>query len=193
MKTLDTTMTVMQIIFFASPLLIAVATLFLAWWRFKVFRVRESVINATLDVSSRRCSPSYNALNVVASLTNVSRVASRVNRFEWSVFVLAPHTDDAIETKIAEYAPYMEVIDSRYEFPWNVNYHLVQQNPGISLEPGESNAISMSLAIPDWIEAVEVLLELDGPPGIDGSPMYWEARQPHDISKERKDGNQTQA
>ena len=52
-----------QITFYATPLLIALVTLGLAWWRFKIFRVREPAITTDLRVSSRQSSPSYNALS----------------------------------------------------------------------------------------------------------------------------------
>ena len=136
-------------------------------------------------MSSRRCSPSYNALNAVAVLTNTSRVAVDVSGLEWSVFVLSPYRDEDVENKINEYAPYMEGHDSQIEFPWNVNYRVSQGNPRIYLEPGESNTISMSLAIPNWIEAVDVLIELDSPVGRNDERLVWATRRPHDIIRER--------
>ncbi len=184
MTTLGTAITVVQAIFYASPLIIAATTLGLAWWRFKIFRIREPAIRTDLIVSSRPASPSYNALSAVAVMTNTSKVAAVITGLEWSVFVLSPYTDADVENKIAEYSPHMQADDSPYEFPWNVNYRVSQQNPRIFLEPGESNTISMSLAIPDWIEAVDVLLELDTPIRGDGPPMCWTARGPHDIGKE---------
>ena len=78
---LDTVLAAAQIIFYLSPLLIALATLFLAWWRFKVFRVREPAIKTDLQVSSRRCSPRYNALSAAVVLTNTSRVAVTIAGF----------------------------------------------------------------------------------------------------------------
>lgn len=194
MTKLGTVTAVMQIVFYLSPLIIAGATLFLAWWRFKVFRVREPAITTDLQVTSRPSSPSYNALSAVVVLTNTSRVAVRVTRLRWLVRVLGPYNDAAIESKISEYAPYLEFdgfpIDSDgvpIEFPWSVNYTISQVNARISLEPGESNTISMSLAIPRWIEAVDVLVELDSPPAKDSPPLCWAARRQHDINREVRD------
>lgn len=188
---LDTVVAAVQIVFYLSPLIIAGATLFLAWWRFKVFRVREPAIKMDLEVTSHRSSPSYNSLSAVVVLTNTSRVAVRVTRLRWLIRVLGPYNDADIESKISEYAPYLEFdglpIDSDgvpIEFPWNVNYTLSQVNARISLEPGESNTISMSLAMPRWIEAVDVVIELDSPAAKDSPPLCWAARRQHDVSRE---------
>lgn len=170
-----------QIVFYLSPLIIAVVTLFLAWWRFKVFRVREPAITTDLQVSSRRSSPSHNALSAVVVLTNTSRVAVRISEVTWQVQVLAPYSDADVERKTEDYAPYMESSGSPIDFPWNVNYRISRTDSRIALEPGESNAVSMSLAMPDWIEAVDVLIELDSPHSSEGSPLCWAARCQHDL------------
>ena len=184
---------VAQIAFYLSPLIIALVTFVLAWWRFKIFRVREPAITTDLRVSSRRCSPSYNALSAVAVLTNTSRVAVRITELAWSVRVLAPYNDEAVASKIEEYAAHMIVAGSPIEFPWNVNYSISRTNARIYLEPGESNTISMSLAVPDWIEAVDVLIELDSPHRAEGSPLCWAARCQHDIESEVRNVVQTSA
>ena len=173
-----------QIAFYLSPLLIAAVTLFLAWWRFKIFRVREPAITADLQVSSRRSSPSYNALSAVVVLTNTSRVAVRISEVTWQVQVLAPYSDADVERKTEEYVPYMESSGSPIDYPWNVNYKISRTNSRIALEPGESNTVSMSLAMPDWIEAIDVLIELDSPHSSEGSPLCWAARCQHDIQRE---------
>ncbi len=189
MGTLERFATAMQIVFYLSPLIIALVTFLLAWWRFRVFRISEPVVKIDLRVTSRRCSPSYNALNAVAALTNTSRVAVQVIRLEWRVFVLSPYSDEEVESKINEYEPYMAVDGSPVEFPWNVNYTLSQANPMIFLEPGETNTIGMSLAIPNWIEAIDVLIELDSPLGREGPALCWAAQCPHDIKMEVPNGD----
>ena len=181
---LDTVVAAVQIVFYLSPLIIAGATLFLAWWRFKVFRVREPAIKMDLEVTSHRSSPSYNSLSAVVVLTNTSRVAVRIAEVTWQVQVLAPYSDADVERKIDEYAPHMESAGSPIEFPWNVNYKISRINSRIALEPGESNIVSMSLALPDWIEAVDVLIELDSPHISEGSPLCWAARCQHEIERE---------
>ncbi|MYC32720.1 MAG: hypothetical protein F4X64_06045 [Chloroflexi bacterium] len=181
---LGTAVAVLQIVFYLSPLLIALATLFLAWWRFKIFRVREPAITTDLQVSSRRSSPSYNALSAVVVMTNTSRVAVRITGLTWRVQVLAPYSDEDVTSKIDEYTTHMEVDGAPIEFPWNVNYTISQVNTKIALEPGEANTISMSLALPDWIEAVDILIELDSPRSSEGSPLCWAARCQHDLKTE---------
>lgn len=170
--------------FYVTPLIIALVTLGLAWWRFKVFRVREPAITTDLRVSSRRSSPSYNALSAVVVMTNTSRVAVRITGLTWRVQVLAPYSDEDVTSKIDEYTTHMEVDGAPIEFPWNVNYTISQVNTKIALEPGEANTISMSLAIPDWIEAVDVLIELDSPHRVGRSPLRWAARCQHDLKAE---------
>ena len=182
-----------QIAFYLSPLIIALVTLGLAWWRFKIFRVREPAITTDLQVSSRRSSPSYNALSAVVVLSNTSRVAVRITDLTWSVRVLAPYSNEAMASKIDEYVPHMIVAGSPIEFPWNVNYTISRVDARIYLEPGESNTISMSLAIPDWIEAVDVLIELDSPHRAEGAPLCWAARCQHDIESEVRNVVQTTA
>ena len=191
MTKFDTVITVMQIVFYLSPLIIALVTFFLAWWRFKIFRIREPAITTDLQVTSRRSSPSYNALSAVVVLTNTSRVAVRIIELAWSVRVLAPYNDGAVASKIEEYAAHMIVAGSPIEFPWNINYSISRTNARIYLEPGESNTISMSLAVPDWIEAVDVLIELDSPHSAEGSPLCWAARCQHDIKSEVRNVVQT--
>ena len=180
---LDTVLAAVQIVFYLSPLIIAGVTLFLAWWRFKVFRIREPAIKMDLVVTSRRCSPSYNALNAVATLTNTSRVAVEFTRLEWTVRILSPYDDDDVEDRISDSDRY-RTFNGSLDFPWDVYDILIQEDVVISLDPGESNAIGMSIAIPDWIEAVEVLIELDSPSEQDGARLYWIARCPHDINQE---------
>lgn len=117
-------------------------------------------------------------------LTNTSRVAVRITGLTWRVQVLGPYSDEAVASKIDEYRAHMEIDGAPVEFPWNVNYTISQANTKISLEPGESNTISMSLAIPDWIEAVDVLIELDSPHRAEGTPLCWAARVQHDLKAE---------
>ena len=186
---------VAQIVFYFTPLIIAGTTFALAWWRFNLFRTGEPAIAADLQVTSRRSSPSYNALSAVVVLTNTSRVAVRITSLRWLVGVLAPYSDMAVASKIDEYAAHMIAVapGSPIEFPWNVNYTISRANARIHLEPGESNIISMSLAIPDWIEAVDVLIELDSLHRVEGSPLCWSARCQHDINMEVRNVIQTPA
>ena len=184
MTVLETFTLAAQIAFYLTPIIIALVTLGLAWWRFKVFRIREPAITTDLQVTSRRCSASYNALSAVVALTNTSRVAVRITEVTWRVQVLAPYSDADVERKVGEYAPYMVSAGSPIEFPWNVNYTISRTNSRIALEPGESNMVSMSVAMPDWIEAIDVLIELDSPHSSGGSPLCWAARCQHDIKTE---------
>lgn len=181
---LGTAVATLQIVFYLSPLIIALATLSLAWWRFRILRTREPAIKMDLTVTSRQSSPSYNALSAVVVLTNTSRVAVRITEVTWQVQVLAPYSDADVERKVNEYMPYMESAGSPIDFPWNVNYKISRTNSRIALEPGESNTVSMSLAMPDWIKAVDVMIELDSPHSAEGSPLCWAARYQHDIDRE---------
>lgn len=186
---LDTAVAAAQIAFYLSPLLIAGATLFLAWWRFKIFRVREPAIKAELEVSSRRCSPSYNAVNAIATLTNTSRVSVQISRLQWWVVVLSPYEDSEVESKQSFYES-LTTSDPSVEFPWNVHYNPLWEGIEIVLEPGESTAIGISRAIPDWVRAVEVVIEVDSPSGQEGERWRWIARCPHDVDQEASHGVQ---
>ena len=62
-----------------------------------------------------------------------------------------------------------------------MNYQLTQTNARINLEPGESNAVSISLAIPDWITAVDVKLVLHAPRRKD-SQDAWVSRRTHNLT-----------
>ena len=108
----------------------------------------RAAIQIELGVSSRRSSPTYNAISAVATVTNTSRVVTRVTKVEWELRVLSPYADAAVEDKVKEYEAFYYVSGDPVEFPWNVNYALYQDNARIYLEPGESNTVSMALAIP---------------------------------------------
>ena len=183
MTVLETFTLAAQIAFYLTPIIIALGTLGLAWWRFKVFRIREPAITTDLQVTSRRSSPSYNALSAVVVLTNTSRVAVEITRLEWTVRILSPYDDDDVEDRIGDSERY-RTFDGSLDFPWDVYDILMQEDIVISLDPGESNAIGTSMVIPDWIEAVEVLIELDSPSGQDDARLCWIARCPHDINRE---------
>ena len=180
---LDIVVAAVQIVFYLSPLIIAGATLFLAWWRFKVFRVREPAIKMDLVVSSRRCSPSYNALNAVATLTNTSRVAVEITRLEWTVRILSPYDDDDVEDRIHEFERYHSFNDF-IDFPWDDYDTLLLEGVTLSLDPGASYAVGTSIVIPDWIEAVEVVVELSSRAGRHNERLGWIARCPHDVNRE---------
>ena len=66
----------------------------------------EVAIKIDLDVSSRRCSPTYNALSAVAIVTNTSKVVTRITKAQWEVRVLSPYTDADVEDKVKEYQDY---------------------------------------------------------------------------------------
>ena len=102
--------------------------------------------------------------------------------------MLAPFNDEDVEGKIEEYEALMVTNGPAVDFPWNVQYHIQSDDPGIALEPGESNVVDMSLAIPEWITALDVrctmvLIKEQG------SPDYvWTSRSPHDISVRTSNG-----
>ena len=167
--------------FYVISSLFLLASAIAAVWRFKIFRMGEPAIQIDLEVQSHKSSPSYNALSAVVVVTNSSRVKTVVNEFEWEVRVLSPYTDEAVEAKAQEYAGYYSSETLWVEFPWNVNYILTQTDARINLEPGESNTVSMNLAVPDWITAVDVKLVLHAPPGRNKWEDAWVARRPHSL------------
>ena len=86
---------------------------------------------------------------------------------------------------------HMETDGPGVEFPWNVQYRIQNDDPGIALEPGESNVVDMSLAIPDWITAVDVRCTMVLIKGQGGPDYVWTNRSPHDISVRQANGEYT--
>ena len=144
----------------------------------------EAAIKIDMEVTSRRSSPSYNALNAVVVLTNTGRVVARCTRLVWQVRVLAPYSDEDVEVRIQAYEKYHSVETVPVEFPWNLQYNISIENSMIFLEPGEVNTVSMSLAIPVWITAIDVQLVLQEAPRSKEIDAGWVARRYHDIGKE---------
>ena len=175
-----------ETLFYAISPLVLTVTAIAAAWRFRIFRMGEAAIKIGLDVSSRRSSANYNALSVLATVTNTSKVLTRFTEVQWEVRVLSPYTDGNVEDKVKEYMNYYSTTGDPVEFPWNVNYAFSQDDARIYLEPGESNTVSMSLAIPDWINAVDVRLVLSAPPRRKKRQNdAWVARCTHDLSSWR--------
>lgn len=171
-----------QTIFHLTPLFVFVLTAVVAIWRFRLYRMGKAAIRIDMEVTSRRASPSYNALSAVAVLSNTGRVVAKCGRLVWRVRVLAPYSDGAVMRRIQEYAKYHSVATVAVEFPWSVNYTLSRSDSMISLEPGEVNTVSMSLAIPDWIEAVDVEFVLqEAGRSEEIIEVGWVARRSHDI------------
>ena len=117
-----------ETLFYVTSSLILTGTAIAAAWRFRIFRMGEAAIKIDLDVTSRRSSPTYNALSAVAIVTNTSKVVTRFTEVQWEVRVLSPYTDAAVADKVKEYKDYYSVSKDPVEFPWNVNYALSQQD-----------------------------------------------------------------
>ncbi len=173
---------VAQVIFYLTPAIMFTLTGFLAIWRFNVFRTAQPSIKVDLEVTSRASSESWNVISAVALVTNTSRVIAHCNSLQWEVRVLAPFDDEDVEGKVAEYADHMITNGPGVDFPWNVQYRIRNDSPGIALEPGESNVVDISLAIPDWITAVDVRCTMVLPKGRRGPNYVWTNRCPHDVS-----------
>ena len=170
-----------QTIFFLTPVVVFLLTAVAATWRFRLYRMGKPAIKMDIDTTSRRCSESYNAISAVAVLTNTGRVVAKCTRLVWEVRVLAPYEDEVVGEKIQEYSKHHSVETLPVEFPWNVNYTLSRSDARIFLEPGEVNTVSMNLAMPDWIIAIDVQLFLQ----LDSKKIdAWVARCSHDIRKE---------
>ena len=56
--------------------------------------------------------------------------------------------------------------------------HIQNDDPGIALEPGESNAVDMTLAIPEWMTAVDALCTLVSTKVQGGPDQVWTCRSP---------------
>ena len=160
-----------QVIFYLTPVTVFVVTASAAAWRYNIFRTAKPSVRIDLSISSREASETWNVLSAVALVTNTSKVIAKCDSLQWEVRVLAPYDDNEVESKVAEYEGHMQVRGPGVDFPWNVQYRIQNDDPGIALEPGESNVIDMSLAIPEWITAVDVRCTLVLPKGRKG-PDY---------------------
>ena len=170
-----------QVVFYLTPVTVFLLTAIMAVWRFNIFRTAKPSIKIDLEVTSRASSESWNVLSAVALITNTSRVIASCDSLQWEVRVLAPFEDEDVERKAVEYEDYMITDGAGVDFPWNVQYRIQNDNPGIALEPGETNVVDMSLAIPVWIETVDVRCTLVLPKGLRGPDYVWKSRLPHDI------------
>ena len=177
-----------QIIFYLTPAIIFILTGVVAAWRFNIFRTAKPAIKIDLEVTSRASSDSWNVISAVALVTNTSRVLASCNTLQWEVRVLAPYDDEDVEGKLEEYVDYTLTEGPRVEFPWNVHHLIRNYDPGIALEPGESNGVDMSLAIPNWITGVDVRCTLVLHKGKRGPIYVWTSLCPHDISQEVHNG-----
>ena len=171
-----------QVIFYLTPAIAFILTGLLAIWKFNVFRTAKPSIKVDLEVSSRASSESWNVISAVALVTNTSRVMACCDSLQWEVRVLAPFDDEDVENKVSEYADHMITDGPAVDFPWSEQYRIRNDNPGIALEPGESNVIDISLAIPNWITAIDVRCTMVLPKGRKGPTYVWTSRRPHDIS-----------
>ena len=170
-------------VFHLTPLTVFLITAIGAIWRFNLFRMRAPAVRIEIDVTSRECSPSYNGITAVAMLTNTSRVVAKCTKVVWQVRVLAPYRDPQVQDKIKEFWEYYERENRPVEFPWNVNYHIERRDSQIALEPGEVNTIALNLAVPDWIEAIDVQLFLQAPGNAQGAQIGWIGRCTHKINE----------
>ena len=172
-----------QVIFYLTPAFVFILTGLLAAWRFNIFRTGKPAIKIDLEVTSLASSESWNVISAVALVTNTSQVRARCDSLRWEVRVLAPYDNEDVGRKMIEYEGHMVEEGPPVDFPWNVQYRMQNDNPGIDLEPGESNVLDMSLAIPTWIRSVDVRCTLVLPKG-DGAPNYvWTSLRPHVVAE----------
>lgn len=176
-----------QVLFHITPAVVFVLTALVAIIRFNLFRSAKPSIKVELAVSSRSASENWTAISAIASVTNTSQVIAKCDALMWEVRVLAPFDDEAVESKVEEYSAYFTTDGPPVEFPWNVQYLVRNNNPGIALEPGETNVVDLSLAIPGWITSIDVRCSLVLPKGSRGQPYLWTNRVPHDINTEEPD------
>lgn len=177
-----------QVGFYLTPAIIFMVTGGFAAWRYRVFRTAKPSIRIDLEVSSRDSSAGYNVLSALAVVTNTSRVMADCSTLQWEVRVLAPFSDEDVESKLENYLPHMERTGPPVEFPWNVQHRITNENPGIALEPGESNVVDMSLPLPEWIEAVDVRCTMVLPKGRRGPNYVWNDRKVHDMPRRTEHG-----
>ena len=68
----------------------------IAAWRLNIFRYVQPSATIELEVHSCESAPSWNAITIIAKITNTSRVKITIREMNWVVRSLGPYTDDWI-------------------------------------------------------------------------------------------------
>ena len=161
---LETAQAYSPLVFHSSPLLIAISGFLIAYFKFNLFRARHPAIRAELSVYSRRCSQSLIAVAASAAVTNTSRVKVDIRLCTWVVHKIAPYDD----------------IDP--DAPWEECWREEQER--FTLEPGETDTLSMRARVDDQIEAIDVIVVLDQPRKRRGpASRHWVYRHPHNLDR----------
>ena len=161
---LETVLANSQSVFHLSPAVIAGIGLVLAIVKFNLFRVRQPAIKAELSVYSRRCSESLIGVAAEAAVTNTSRVKVDIRHCTWVVNKIAPYED------VAPSGAWEECCRTK--------------KPQLTLEPGETDTVSMRVRLDDHVEAIDVILILDQPKRLfRRKSRHWVYRYPHNLNR----------
>ena len=153
-----------QAVFHLSPAVIAIVGFLVAVVKFNLFRARQPAINAVLSVYSRKCSESLVAVAAEAAVTNTSRVKVDIRHCTWVVNKIAPYQDIDV--------------GAAWEECWRTNQEQ------FTLEPGETDTLSMRVRLDDQLEAIDVILILDQPRKLlRRQTRHWVYRYPHDLNR----------
>lgn len=161
---LETVLANSQSVFHLSPAVIAGIGFVFAIFKFNLFRVRQPAIKAELSVYSRRCSESLLAVAAEAAVTNTSRVKVDIRHRTWVVNKIARYED---------IAP-----GGAWEECWRT------EQKQFTLEPGETDTVSMRARLDDHVEAIDVILILDQPKRLfRRKSRHWVYRHPHNLNR----------
>ena len=153
-----------QSVFHLSPVVIAVIGFVVAIFKFNLLRVKQPAIKAELSVYSRRCSESLIGVAAEAAVTNTSRVKVDIRHCTWVVNKIARYKD---------IAP-----DAAWEECWRT------KQLQLTLEPGETDTVSMRARLDDDLEAIDVILILDRPKRrFRQKSGHWVYRHPHNLNR----------
>lgn len=109
-------------------------------------------------------SQSLIAVAAEAAVTNTSRVKVDIRQCTWVVCKIAPYDNIALDTE------------------WEECWRYRQER--FTLEPGETDTLSMRGRVDDHIEAIDVILMLDQPQKPRGpKSRHWVYRYPHNLER----------
>ena len=152
-------------VFHLSPVVIFLLSLGVAIIEFKWFRKGQPAIKAELAVFSRRCSESLIAVAAEAAVTNTSRVKVDIRHYTWVVHKIARYED--VDPRAAWEECWRERKPTRF-----------------TLEPGETDTLSLRARVVDQLEAIDVILILDQPQKLfRRKSRHWIYRHPHNLDR----------
>ena len=157
----------------------------IAAWRLNIFRYVQPSVTIELEVHSCEAAPSWNAITIIAKITNTSRVKITIPETHWGIRSLAPYTDEWIAEHATSLLSSSSVEAHTFVFPWDVIHHITETAAGAYVEPGETHTEAVSLPISAAYRDIDVLVAFRRSTWPKGklSSHVWAARRVHRIDR----------